>query len=126
MKAEARSRRIYDRWIKKLRRGTAPRDLCRHPKADGSPCLCPGSPVVLDPDKPTRLAWACRVHRNAVKVFLGLRVYRKANMKFRRRYRVLPRVKVFQDITVEEWLIKYPNLRPLSTPCSSSTSTKCS
>lgn len=114
MKAEARSRRIYDRWIKKLRRGTVPRDLCSHPKSDGSPCFCPGSPVVIDPDKPTRLAWACRVHRNAVKASLGLLVYRKARLKFRRRYRILPMVPVFQDITLEDWILKHPNVRDLS------------
>ena len=114
MKAETRSRRIYNRWLQKLQRGTVPRDFCRHLKSDGSPCLCPGSPVVIDPDKPTRLAWACRVHRNAVKASLGLRVYRKANMKFRRRYRILPKVPVFVDITLEEWLIKYPNVRDLN------------
>ena len=114
MKAEARSRRIYKDFAQKLRRGTVQRGLCQHPKLDGSPCLCPGAPVVLDPDKPTRLAWACRVHRNAVKASLGLRVYRKANMKFRRRYRILPKVPVFVDITLEEWILKNPNVRDLN------------
>ncbi len=49
-----------------------------------------------------------------MKASLGLMVYRKAGMKFRRRYRILPKVPVFVDISLEEWILKHPNLRDLN------------
>lgn len=104
----SKSRKLYDRLRKRVARGAVPRDVCRHVKPDGTPCLCPGSPIIVDPNNPARLAWACRLHRNAVKASLGLIVYRKPGMVFKRRWRKLPYLNVRRGMSVEKWLATFP------------------
>jgi len=108
VKPGTRARKLFNKLRMKVRRGSLKRCPCQHHKLDGSPCLQPGSPVVIDPAKPNHLAWACRIHRNDLKRSLGLRVYRKAHQFFPRRKRVLPRVEPWKNegISHREWVLK--------------------
>ena len=108
-KPVSKTRRVLQRLYMKVARGTLPRCPCQHHRMDGSPCLQPGSPVIIDPTKPDQIAWACRIHRNELKRSLGLRIYRKAHQFFPRSKRTWPKVYPWKDegISHREWLNKH-------------------